>query len=158
MDIRPGSDMDQHRKECAQCERLAADIMSVSSRVRNMDRQTTPDGFDTRLNERIAALQASKLNQGVIARFIDSLALEMWMHSMKRRYAPIIALAALFAMIIGVGMPQIAHRMSQPMNDMDWSYIQTCKDAHSALVPNEPLTNESTVILKSQALIESQEL
>lgn len=144
-----------HVDNCPGCAHEASKLVEVSMLVRSLDRASTPAGFEDRLRARLAA-QKARSPQGVWSRFHAALR-SAWealagMPSHRLAFRPALAAFALCVIIAAGSVFMFAPtRNSNTASDVDWAYIETCKDQHASFAGSNPLGDESAVALRERA-------
>ena len=145
-----------HLSECPQCAALVKELESTSVMVRSLHRVSAPAGFEQRLRGRLAAHEAPET--------ADAGRIRGWLGAVGRAFADagahprrpalrpvclgggLLLCAVIVGSILLVGQGRYSER-----TDMDWAYIETCREQHVSFASTNPLADESAIILRERA-------
>lgn len=128
-----------HLSLCEKCAAQARALERTSCLLSSLDREQAPLGFEDRLKARMAL------------RRLASDQLRGWLRDpLRTRWysvRPAIAGLTLCALVMG---SIFMYRMQSP--EMDWAYLETCREQHSSFAGANPLADGSAMILRERAI------
>ena len=143
-----------HLSVCPQCTALVKELEGASAMVRSLHRVSAPAGFEQRLRDRLAACKAPET--------ADAGRIRGWLGAIRSAFAGapvhprrlalrpalvgLLLCAAIAGSMLFVGRGRYSERA-----DMDWAYIETCREQHASFASTNPLADESAIILRERA-------
>ncbi|MGO8671598.1 MAG: anti-sigma factor family protein [Capsulimonadaceae bacterium] len=146
LDSRRTTQVEKHLADCGDCRTFVDSLRSNKDLLRSLPLHQTSSTFDTRLAERIAALNGPPAVANPLAAWWQS----VFAHPVPGRILrPAFAAVAAFG-VIGTGFGLYFHTSIVGTPQTDTALIAHCVEQHRSYVESEPLTDVSAQALAGQ--------